>query len=496
MYNPPLIGTDGTIYITEYEYASITDHIRAYNPDGSLKWVFNPEDISSEYKGADFESCPVIGSDGTFYIAAGYPGGMYAINPDGTLKWNKPGKGNLTIGPNDTIYCGGSTGVYAFDSNGDQKWFYETAVAEQATAVGLDGTVYAGKTNSGQGDGRLIAIDSNGSFKWEYTVGVTPLTPPIVGSDGTIYIGTYWYLYAVSPDGTLKWKYDTGGHDYKFASPAIGPDGTIYIGINGGLVAIDPTGTLKWEYDLPSLSSTFRPNTLSIDKEGIIYVGTRDSLIAINSDGTLKWEYEDSYSHFIYPVIGGEGRLYVGMKLSFLWAFDSSLLEDAIEQLPENVEVASKYYDIIPQSQSKVYSFNLDSKKNLGAVVNWSGNELLLRVFRPDETLYGEYEISSPPFTFTIPGAESGIWQFEISSTDILNGDYPFALVTGTFTPIPGDVDRDGNVNLTDAILAIRICAGITPSVSICPEADVNGDGKIGLAEVVYILQKVSGLRQ
>jgi len=61
------------------------------------------------------------------------------------------------------------------------------------------------------------------------------------------------------------------------------------------------------------------------------------------------------------------------------------------------------------------------------------------------------------------------------------------------FPPKPGDASSDGNVDLTDAILALKIIAGLP--VSGNPKADVNGDGRIGLEEVIYILQVVAGLR-
>ncbi|MFW6047918.1 MAG: PKD domain-containing protein, partial [Candidatus Natronoplasma sp.] len=53
---------------------------------------------------------------------------------------------------------------------------------------------------------------------------------PAIGSDGTIYIGSWDNnLYAVNPeDGTEKWNLSTGF--CVESSPAIGSDGTIYIG--------------------------------------------------------------------------------------------------------------------------------------------------------------------------------------------------------------------------------------------------------------------------
>jgi hypothetical protein len=55
----------------------------------------------------------------------------------------------------------------------------------------------------------------------------------------------------------------------------------------------------------------------------------------------------------------------------------------------------------------------------------------------------------------------------------------------------------DGLVfGLEDAILALAMISGVRPPRPIDSSADVNDDGKIGLEEVIYILQEVSSLRQ
>jgi hypothetical protein len=60
----------------------------------------------------------------------------------------------------------------------------------------------------------------------------------------------------------------------------------------------------------------------------------------------------------------------------------------------------------------------------------------------------------------------------------------------------PGDVNYSGEVDITDAILAMQLLSGITPvGGSVHKETDVDDDGKIGLPEVIYILQKVAGMR-
>ncbi|MDN5325305.1 MAG: hypothetical protein PWP02_1024, partial [Thermosipho sp. (in: thermotogales)] len=57
---------------------------------------------------------------------------------------------------------------------------------------------------------------------------------PAIGADGTIYVGSDDdYLYAINPDGSLKWKiYGINN------SPAIDSDGTIYVGGTFDLYAV------------------------------------------------------------------------------------------------------------------------------------------------------------------------------------------------------------------------------------------------------------------
>jgi len=59
-----------------------------------------------------------------------------------------------------------------------------------------------------------------------------------------------------------------------------------------------------------------------------------------------------------------------------------------------------------------------------------------------------------------------------------------------------GDVNGDGSIDLKDLILSLRILTDNTIfSQAVCKGADVNGDNRIGIEEVIYILQKAAGLR-
>ncbi len=117
--------------------------------------------------------------------------------------------------------------------------------------------------------------NNNGTFKWKYGANSAIYSSPAIGSDGTIYVGSYDdYLYAINPDGTLKWRYGTGG--LVFSSPAISSDGTIYVGSQDDyLYAINPDGTLKWKYG----TGGYIKSSPAINSNGTIYVGSEDGYL-------------------------------------------------------------------------------------------------------------------------------------------------------------------------------------------------------------------------
>lgn len=56
----------------------------------------------------------------------------------------------------------------------------------------------------------------------------------------------------------------------------------------------------------------------------------------------------------------------------------------------------------------------------------------------------------------------------------------------------PGDFDDNGTIDLKDAILAIQICINDTTKLINFNRGDISGDGKTGIAEVIYLLKIVS----
>jgi hypothetical protein len=58
-----------------------------------------------------------------------------------------------------------------------------------------------------------------------------------------------------------------------------------------------------------------------------------------------------------------------------------------------------------------------------------------------------------------------------------------------------GDINGNGAVDLIDAILTMQVLSGFAPSQPIHKNRDVDGNASLGLQEVIFIFQRLSGLR-
>ncbi|MFC1944923.1 PQQ-binding-like beta-propeller repeat protein [Chloroflexota bacterium] len=390
--SPPAIGADGTIYL-----GSLNGSLYAINPDGSLKWMVS---TGGRYR------YPAIGADGTIYITI--DGTRYNVvdikfqaigeapplSPSfleqtltqdqaigqtltisnistGDITWSlgenpqvewlsaTPTSGALARGEiHEVSITFDSTGLVPGDyttvieiasSDPDElygvvpvtlhvieggladtpwpmfhhdpqhtgrspftgpivpwlKWSFDTGTyVRSSPAIGSDGTIYCGSFN-----GNLYAINPDGSLKWSFTTRGPIESSPAIGSDGTIYVGSGDYkLYAINPDGIILWAFGAGG--YIHSSPVFGADGTIYVGSGDcKLYAINPSGTFKWGF------ATGGPieSSPAIGADGTIYVGSDDKkLYAVNPDGIEIWSFTTGGPIESSPAIGADGTIYVG----------------------------------------------------------------------------------------------------------------------------------------------------------------------------------------
>ena len=201
------------------------------------------------------------------------------------------------------------------DNPGVEKWRFKTFGAggvDSGAAVADDGNIYFGGK-----DFYVYALYPNGTFRWRYKTGEPIFSVPALAADGTIYITSCdHFLYALRPDGTLKWRFDT--HEIISSSPVIATDGTIYIGHSQGRVfAVSPNGTELWHYDLTN--DIYGSPALGSD--GTIYIGCWDDrLYALNPNGTLQWWFPTGNHVKGVPSVAPDGTIYFGSWDGYLYA--------------------------------------------------------------------------------------------------------------------------------------------------------------------------------
>jgi len=203
-----------------------------------------------------------------------------------------------------------------------EKWRFHTINGGwigTSMTISKDGTIYFGQSN------HMYALYPNGTLKWTYpTWEITIGSTPAIDENGTIYIGTWESAFwAFNPNGTVKWRKGNLGGDIA-SSPAIGSDGTIYFGTmrsGGQIIAMDPDGHLKWQY----FTGRAIVSSPVIGDDGTIYIGSEDDyLYAMNSNGTLRWRFQTGDQIRSDPSIAPDGTVYITSFDGYLYALYSN----------------------------------------------------------------------------------------------------------------------------------------------------------------------------
>lgn len=205
--------------------------------------------------------------------------------------------------------------LFKISKNGDPLWTTNLKGNDLYNSPLIDnnGVIYIGST-----DNYLYAINPDGTIKWKFnaysqiTSGFGGIT---IDLEGTLYFSTVENMYAVNRDGTLIWSLPGQGNTRILISP---DNNTLYV-INkfSGLNALDKDGNLKWNYYFGSTISAINP---LVDYIGRIYVPTNDSTYTvINEQGGMIWKFcigshknknEDRIDFNVSPTIDNMGNFY------------------------------------------------------------------------------------------------------------------------------------------------------------------------------------------
>jgi outer membrane protein assembly factor BamB len=290
---------------------------------------------------------------------------------------------------------------------------YQTGweISRSSPAIGENGTIYIGSR-----DGSLYAMNPDGKLKWRYQTDGEIFSSPAVGEDGTIYIGSDdGFLHAVNPDdGTGEWKYHTDGPIRN--SPAIGNNGDIYFGSYDNIFyAVQPDGTPKWQYEI----GTIMISSPSISYGGRIYFGAFDgNLYAFKTGGDFLWSFPTDGEIPSSPAIGSDGTVYVGNSFGFFAVNPDGTqkwfnnYEYGVESSPAigadgTIYVGIKngnLYALEPYEGTIIWSFNAGNMIVSSPVV---GNDGTIYVGSNDSGLYAISPEGSKKWRFE---ADGSIW--------------------------------------------------------------------------------------
>ncbi|MHC4278129.1 MAG: outer membrane protein assembly factor BamB family protein [Planctomycetota bacterium] len=309
----PVVGPDGTIYVLK-GVGYKNDAVYAINPDGTEKWHFS-------HSGMMFIQ-PVLSHSGTLYTTGSRKpkgsglreGHLLAIDAStGRLKWERKlsehapdlWTPHIAVDSRDNVYVGAADVLYVMDAVGTKRWSYRFVIrekggyAEYSTGPTLshdEKTVYLLKRTGGG----LMAFDSEtGKVKWhDRTPYFNDIGTPTVAPDGTVYIPDEKTksLYALSPEGKVKWKTNFPGLRLFNSNATIGKDGTIYVeaerapsGNGGRVYALShEDGRIKWSYEFERGTVA---SPMAVDGRGNIYTGIGDGyVVCLSPEGKLLWK--------------------------------------------------------------------------------------------------------------------------------------------------------------------------------------------------------------
>lgn len=127
------------------------------------------------------------------------------------------------------------------------------------------------------------------------------VVPPVVGPEGTVYVGTAEGLVALEPsDGSERWRYDDAGA----VRTPVATEDAVYVPAGTDLVAVDPAdGSERWtaavgvEAGLPAVGSD------------TVVVGQGEAVAVAAASGEERWRVGRDADY--YPVVAGD-TVYLG----------------------------------------------------------------------------------------------------------------------------------------------------------------------------------------
>jgi outer membrane protein assembly factor BamB len=324
----PAVGADGTVYVAFYRNntSGTTAALCALTPAGNLSW-------SQELERGFYAVTLTAGGDVcalTYSMDYFGPTSMVCFDTSGGLIWTKAldgaynGYSGLEALPDGGVvatawYIGT---ICAVNADGSERWIRGAGGTIQWNPViGADGTVYVGCN-----DGAVYAVAANGDLFWKHEQLGSSVQTPLINNN-VVYTTSFnsiscdSLLLAFNLDGTQRWSYSAPA-SAMISSPTLGPAGTVCFGSGSSINTVDASGALSWHFLTEGYDDNVKCPAVSPD--GTVYASLTNTsgtsaVYQFNALGAEQWEYAPDYTDDSHsPAIGADGTLYVCYGLSLL----------------------------------------------------------------------------------------------------------------------------------------------------------------------------------
>ena len=146
-------------------------------------------------------------------------------------------------------------------------------------------------------------------------------------------------------------------------------------------------------------------------------------------------------------------------------------------QIPLSTIVPSRGFIIFWASgKNKLYHTNFKLDKDGEEIALFDASKHIIDAI--------SFSVQTPDISYGRTYENQSIWAFFQTPTPYQKNMMHY---------FPGDIDRDGNIDLTDALIALKITQGQTISHVFFEGVDINFDNKIGMEEAIFVLKKLAG---
>ena len=423
------------------------------------------------------------------------------------------GKGNMRV------YVLSTSLTPAPGKIGNDGPFLYTSSANAGTVLSYDGTEEELSSNNGEGNGNTqpstldpyepsCEEDGLNAFL-ETDMSVSNVTTWVWNSSsnftGGSWPGQAMTLMGTTADGNRKiWKWDYEG------TATSSPTGIIFVTDGtqtSDLTFINHGYYINGTYDHTVTNYTGSAPTLSIDKASGQYEGSVTvTITASESDAVIVYTTNGSTPTASSPqAIGHVSLTFTDNTVLTAGVLVDGRVRNVVQReyifhgfVPYTATVYLKDPTVAPNNWSSIYIYAWDNTGNISD--SWPGVNVTnsTTTVQGQKFYYRTFNVNSEDYAFNVVLSQGDSGHQSVDVTGITHdiyleitsttNKYTVADITDQYSYLLGDVNDDGEVNISDVTSLIDILLGKNADAETLLRCDVNSDEEVNISDVTSLI--------